>query len=257
MSFSQDTLIKYEIHDYTLTTDVLYKSDYTIKTFNIIFSETENNNEQIVYFSVLPDLTTGDLWSQIDSIEVFAKQQNIDDLHYLFIPDIGYQENMQRLKRKYFNEYYVVIKEDGKYYKANNSLMELYDIKSVDPIFPSPYGQLNLLDNYLTIQKYAALYKKYFPHYNLPFSNSSTGDNYNFRDGWRRFWREYLSNIVDVYGHKGYKFWTAAASNITHGPDINRGVDRFIYIPKKGIVASSYDFLFKQNYSASGHYIKF
>jgi len=47
--------------------------------------------------------------------------------------------------------------------------------------------------------------------------------------------RNYLSKEYTITGKKAYQFWAF---------DEYRGIDRFLYIPDKGIVGGSYDFYF-------------
>jgi len=56
--------------------------------------------------------------------------------------------------------------------------------------------------------------------------------------------REYLSRILEINGEQAYQFWTLTDWSSPSSYSYNRGVDRFVYMPDKGIVGGSYDFYF-------------
>lgn len=238
---------QYYVKSYTLHTDELYKKKYTVETYNIIFDKPDHRYQRIALLTVLPDVITGELWSLIDSVDVFAEKKEIGSLSYLAFPNMGYYEGMTNMQRKFFNRYFAVVKRNGKYYRSKNCLLEIFEIKSVGSTMPTLYGQLNLTDRNLSIKSYAQVYTTIYPHEILPLSISPTGVIANMDEGWR-ICREYLSDTLTINGEKAYKFWTAGFSNVSHGPDVSRGIDRLIYMPNMGIVAGSYDFYFKHHY---------
>src|SRR5690606_39188885 len=57
--------------------------------------------------------------------------------------------------------------------------------------------------------------------------------------------REYLSRKFDYKGYRAYQFWTYM--DWIHPMSLyyyERGIDRFVYIPEKGVVGGSFDFYF-------------
>ncbi|MFD2599494.1 hypothetical protein ACFSQ3_11070 [Sphingobacterium corticis] len=238
---------QYVVKNYTFKTDQLYKKNYSVEAYNIIFDKPDHRYKRIALLTVLPDVVTGELWFPIDSAEAFAERKPIGSLSYLAFPNMGYYEGMTNMQRKFFNQYFVVVKKDGKYYRSKNCLLEIFEVKSVDPLMPTLYGQLNLTDHKLSIQSYADIYARSYPFEILPLSISHTGEIANVEEGWR-ICREYLSDTLAINGKKAYKFWTSGFMNVSHGPDFTRGIDRFIYMPDLGIVGGSYDFHFKRHY---------
>ncbi|MCL7987689.1 hypothetical protein M8998_07040 [Sphingobacterium sp. lm-10] len=224
-----------------------------LHTYNVIFAENENNYERIVLVSILPDYDTGEQWSEVDTLNEKFQEVSLTDLQSLFVSNVGYvNENMTNIERKYYNEYHVIVENNGKLYKSNNCLLELFDIKSVDPIIPSTYGQLNLKDSELKISEYLDFFSKYYPNYNPALSGYiDNSKKLNYREWWR-FWRDYLSSILRINNDIGYKFWTTSFNNSNHNLDFSRGVERLIYIPGKGIVAGSYDFYFRPLFETNG-----
>lgn len=63
----------------------------------------------------------------------------------------------------------------------------------------------------------------------------------------------YLSKEYLIKGNKAYQFWTLDGWWYYDGLNEYRGIDRFVYIPEKGIVGGSYDFYFgyEKGYSIS------
>jgi hypothetical protein len=69
--------------------------------------------------------------------------------------------------------------------------------------------------------------------------------------------RNYLSKEFSIKGNKAYQFWTFDGWWSVDGYNEHRGIDRFLYIPDKGIVGGSFDFYFrlKPKNSSNEHYI--
>ncbi|QQQ30075.1 hypothetical protein [Chryseobacterium indoltheticum] len=57
--------------------------------------------------------------------------------------------------------------------------------------------------------------------------------------------RNYLSKEFFIKKNKAYQFWTFDGWWAIDGYNEHRGIDRFLYIPDKGIVGGSYDFYFR------------
>ncbi|PVH26285.1 hypothetical protein [Sphingobacterium corticibacter] len=235
----------YRIFNYSLDMSNLYKKNLKVITYNIVFPKNENNYERILLISVLPDHTSGDQWTKIDTSEMELQDVPIIDLQSLFVSNVGYTNGqMKNIERKYFNKYQVVFQNNGETYISKNCLLELFEVKSVDPIFPSPYGQLNLMESPIKIKDYVNQFSKHYSFYSPALSGFvDDTKKLNYREWWR-IWKDYLSDKVKFSDAVGYKFWTTAFNNSNHNLDFSRGVERFIYIPERGIVAGSYDFFF-------------
>ncbi len=54
--------------------------------------------------------------------------------------------------------------------------------------------------------------------------------------------RLYLSKSYTLGKDSAYQFWTFCDWNRKDGRNLQRGIDRFVFIPGKGIVGSSFDF---------------
>lgn len=57
--------------------------------------------------------------------------------------------------------------------------------------------------------------------------------------------KEFLSRKYLIKGAEAYQFWTYTDWHEDYRSyEYNRGIDRFVYIPGKGIIGGSYDFYF-------------
>ncbi|MFD2599486.1 hypothetical protein ACFSQ3_11030 [Sphingobacterium corticis] len=233
---------RYYVKSFTFNTKELYRKEYPVKVYNIIFPEKEGRNELLVLFSLLPDFKTGKLWESVDRSDISGDILHLESLESLFLEPIGYGN--YDIKRKFFNEYILLQEIDGKYYKSKNCLMEVFSIKKSLTVFPLFYGHLNLRQDFLTIKEFSKLYGEYYPQYlgELPISFNAAP---NYQDGWR-VWKEFLSKTGKIGDKKAYHFWCAAATNIADAYDISRGVERFMYVEGLGIIAGSYDFYFRK-----------
>lgn len=246
---------RFYIKHFKLNTRSLYKVDYNVEMYNIIFPKDHSKHERIVLFSILPDFRSNDLWVELQDSSAIQDAKRLRDLDEFYLLPIGYHTQMN-LKRKFFHEFYLVKKEDNKYFQAKVCLMELFEIKSMNPLIPSPYGLLNLQEAPLKLADYLEVYPQNDPKsLSSPFHLFGRYYAFDYIDGWRS-WKEYLSKKIKLSeGDSAYQFWTAASSNVADYPDISKGIGRFIYIPGTGIIAGSYDFhFFRHESRVEDHY---
>lgn len=243
----------FEDYPYCLTTllletDFLYKRPHYVELYNFLFPKHIHKHESLVLFSILPDFKDGTLWKEIKDTTILADAIPPIDLQYLFTPYLGYVEGMKHMQRKFMNEYVLVKKEQGKYYFAPYCLMELFEYRAINPIFNSSYGALNPREEIVTITDFIKAsevkdfdaVKSFYPGMNEVI----------YSEGWRS-WKEYLSKNLIVNGEKAYQYWTFAPDNQTHGYSYATGINRFVYLPGKGIIAGSYDFFFRTAFPGS------
>lgn len=238
----------FKVTSYKLHTGNLYKSDFDVETYNFIFPKTIEANEQVLLLSILPDFSTGELWQEITE-NWFDGKENVSAVIEREGVEINPYLARERMNQKSFRAFTVVKKVSGRYYVAKNCLLERFQIKPDKTLIPTYYGQLGLNEHRKNIRTFCEEYQAVYPQnigYPLPFSRN--GWEYNSIDG-ARIWKEFLSKKVllnsesDVF--EGYQFWTCATLHSYGYYDSSAGVGRFIYVPTKGIVASSYDFYFR------------
>ena len=247
------TDMAYTIKHYWLNTHELYDTDFNIETYNIIFSKglnmanKVNRHERILLVSLLPDVSTGELWEEIDENEIEGNTFDPKEYIRTVSPVSGFRNNVFDLKK--FNETRLVKKESGRWWVSLNCLTESFEIVPLGlPYFSSVYGQLVLDQNAVTIKEFVENYpsEEYSNVLGIPLLLSGRGGSADNLNGWRT-WKEFLSKTVSVNGTaKGYQFWTCAATNVADYYDVCQGVGRFIYVPGEGIIGGSYDFYFKK-----------
>ncbi|GAA0881855.1 hypothetical protein GCM10009120_04510 [Sphingobacterium siyangense subsp. cladoniae] len=237
---------------YLLNTKKLYKVDYNVEIYNFLFPGNEDRNKNLFLFSVLPDLITGRGWEEIKDQNIIKNLLDIETLkEELFVPSFITSGSEYGNPQKFFGEYLAVKKSGEKYFYAPNTLLEKFTIVSFENIFPSVYGYLNLNQPKVELKEYLELFKKSFPNEVLPFEFDKKVVAPSYRFGWR-LWKEYLSKEVKTSAGTAYQFWTIGSSNGADYYDWTKGINRFLYLPTKGIIGGSYDFYFR-DYVGNGY----
>lgn len=216
---------KYKVEKYTLNTKSLYKVDTEVEVYNVM------KGDVILLISILPDIQNNKTkWEKIDWEEINDKifsfrkiEKQILELTQPHLPE------HYELKSKDFNTYFLVKREKKGYYKARFCLLEWFYIVDFKPyvnISQTKNCILNLGQTPITRVNFEYVEKKedfFVPAY---LKNI------------------YLSNIEEKDSEKLYRFWTFDGWNVQDWYNDHRGIDRFAYIPSKGIVGGSYDFYF-------------
>lgn len=237
-----DSLRKYKLKEYTLNTKDIYNENKTIKIYNVFI--TKNN---ILLFSVLPDLENGSFrikenkmpdWEIVnfDQIkdQIFTNDQ---------IKKLSYEWSIDNTPERKTLDYKIVKKENGIYYVSKFCLTELFNISNIEFPLISSYGVINIMDKLVTIKQMQSSFKKQFP--DSQFILDVREENFLRNMSISYSYRNYLSSIIKIKNDTAYKFWTFDGWWTQDGYNEHRGIDRFLYIPEKGIVGGSYDFYFK------------
>ncbi|KUG13995.1 hypothetical protein AMC91_01715 [Elizabethkingia miricola] len=248
--------------EYTLKTKELYGIDKKITIYNVFSS-----SNMIVLFTVLPQYEAKIYKTENTDYEKLAniigttkiEKQKKEDINW---EKVDYDKIKDKVKevwniesdmtsewgwditpeKKTF-EYQVVKKIGENYYAAKNCLTEVFNIES--PKYPiiTSYGTMNITEPKVTIKEMQEAFKKQYPKDTFPLdiwekSQSRGGDGvYTVRN--------YLSREYKIKNDNAYQFWTLDSWWSIHGDNRHRGIDRFVYIPGKGIVGGSYDFYFR------------
>ncbi|MFC3199489.1 hypothetical protein ACFOET_17840 [Parapedobacter deserti] len=219
----------YRVNRYTLNTEELYGVNHHIEMYNVWLSN------ELVLFSVLPDFSQSGHWEKVDTSKlegrILSKKDFNRDMRDRYLIDGSEKKSMG----------YALIKQVGDdFYASKNCLLEYFNIRSYPPELHTPYGTINTGQSKMTIKEMAALYKRYYSDIPFPLDikqQPAMSDQLLLK-------REYLSKELEVNGEKAYQFWTFIDWSVSDGRNVQRGIDRFIYIPGKGIVGGSYDFYF-------------
>lgn len=241
---------KYNYYHNVLKTDSLYGVKEQVEVFNFLytssmFPKAGNDEQNLVLFSVLPDLAGDENWQEIsvdsmqNNIVSFSDLKKLLEEHTMTRFDRQYGE-----RTKFFNTYKLVLKRADKYYTPKFCLLQFYVIRNRPEPFNNVFGTINTETTPISILDFERLYKEIYPSTVFPLYTlrspvySSTFDRLRDR-------REYLSAVIDLNGTKAYRFWTYTDWHThTFDYEVDRGIDRFIYVPGKGIVGGSFDFYF-------------
>jgi len=232
----------FKVNQYTLDTKDLYNIKKDINVFNIFISK-----ENILLLSVLPDLDEkilpkmderGNNWMIIDydkiKDKIFSKGQTLNILS---------DWKMNNTPEKKTFQYKLIKKENGSYYVSKICLTEFFSIANLESPFVSAYGTINTSEKKVTIQQMENSFKQQIPNQKFIMDPRDADLSRNIDIPYS--FRNYLSKESIVKGNKAYQFWTFDGWWMHDGYDEHRGIDRFLYIPEKGIVGGSFDFYFK------------
>ena len=257
--------VKFPVNEYTLNTKDIYKVDGEIKVFNVYLSKNS-----ILLLSIMPEApkafakegitdynnlgkkiisnkkNSNNNWTLID----FAKIKN-NTLSSSKILDIAthWMENNSPQSKTF--EYKLIKKENGNYYVSKNCFTEFFQVTDIRSPLIAPLGIINISEPKVTIKQMEEVFKKQYPKEHFPLDirkgiqSKSLDVVYAVHN--------YLSKDYIIKGNKAYQFWTLDGWWYHDGLNEYRGIDRFVYIPEKGIVGGSYDFYFgyEKGYSIS------
>jgi len=250
----------YTIDRYRLSTEKLYGVNKTVELFTLTFSNsnklidrdklTSNTDLNLILLSVLPDLTGNNDWIEID---IDSIKNNIIVPSYLKrlfnLNTLSEFDKTYGAKTKYFDEYQIIQKIGSKYYASKHCLIQFFAIRNRPSIFQDVFGTINIEQDPLTITQMEGIFKKRYPHEDFPpYTIGNTPYDYPTFD-YLRDRKEYLSKVIKFNnGILGYQFWTFTDWHThDHEFEVDRGIDRFVYVPGRGIIGGSFDFYFYFN----------
>ena len=223
----------YPFKEYSLQTKDIYEFDKKIELFNFFL-----NNSTLLLISILPDVETGENWKQIEKASIKTHEKSIED----FIKLVSQDENKKQLV---FNMIYKT--EKNTEFSAYAALAEIFHIENYEFPLISDNKTINTKEQKVNIKSFLKTYnanfdvspsKNVFP-LDVRKKELMVGNVNNLH------YKPYLSKEFYIKKKKAFQFWTLNDWRVIDGYNYQRGVDRFIYIPKLGIVGGSYDFYFE------------
>ncbi len=240
---------------FRLNTYPLYKIKREVHLFNVMSKvQTFIGNKgmyngqydyNIMLFSILPDLDGSEDWYEINLDTVRSSMINFKDLGELHKKNtLSYFNTIVKEKTKFFNAYKLIIKKGDIYYAPKYCLLQFYSVRNRPQAFTNVYGTINTQDSAYSVLQFEKIFKGAYPSLQFPLYRIGE-DPLSFLD-WSRDRREYLSKKVTLAHHTtGYQFWTYIDwTQHEYNYDFERGIDRFVYAPEKGIIGGSFDFYF-------------
>ena len=228
-----DLASEFEVKSYKLNTKELYGIDKTVEMYNLLDGST------ITLFSILP--WKGENWIKVNFDAVKDKvvpKKNV----YLSLRD-----DLEK-SSKYLFKHGIVKKVGDDYYIPVVCLTERFLVRSYELPFIVDKTAINTLEKPVTIKEMKEYWDKTIPKYSFPLDirkAGSTGIDYVTE-------RFYLSKKCSIKTDTAYQFWSYVPWSVWDGYNKQRGIDRFVYIPNKGIVGGSYDFYFEFNLAQEG-----
>jgi hypothetical protein len=248
----------YHLTTYDLSTKSLYGIDRKVSLYNLIlknrtwtndhteYLSEKKDNSSLILFSVLPDLKSNIDWIEVSLDTIQGKMVIYSDLKKLFHENtVSFMNGKNKETTKYFNSYKPILKKGKQFFVPKNCLLEFYVVNNRPDIFSNPYGTINTQLSPISILEFAEIFKKSNPNAKFPLYTIGEDNTYTSFDRTRDR-REYLSRILQLpKGTTAYQFWTYSD---WFGQSFNyiydRGIDRFVYHPSKGIIGGSFDFYF-------------
>jgi len=226
---------------------------YQAELFNIFYKDDSNH---FTLFSALPDMVKKvTQWKEISldtiknnliSTNSLKKQFNEGLIQY--INTNGSDQARAAFKSEWIKP---IIKINNKYYTPiTPTLMEHFQISENN----TPFNYLNNifpnLNQFFEINTDAVIFPlaKFEAFYQDKFKHPSFNSHYDTYDG---FNTHYVynkpiiirGNNVQIGEKMAYSYWTLASWSID-GKNIERGIDRFNYIPGLGIVSGAFSYHF-------------
>ncbi|WP_313261985.1 hypothetical protein [Sphingobacterium sp.] len=239
---------KYNINHFTIRTDSLYDISKEIELFNIFPTiskkrfDGQQQDKDLILFSVLPDFKSNSNWEQIDLDSIKVGMINFSELKRILMKSTFQIFNGKYPdKTKFFNEYKVIVYRDGKYLTPKNCLLQFFAIRNRPTYFNSLFGTININEELVTVKNMLNFYISQRRKSDFPLE--SFLNDYSVFDRIRDR-KEFLSKNLKIGNYDAYQFWTYTDWPEKHLPNIERGIDRFIFIPNLGIVGGSFDFYF-------------
>ncbi|AQX84058.1 hypothetical protein I6H88_13980 [Elizabethkingia bruuniana] len=223
------------INKFTLNTKELYGFDKSVEIYNVLY------NNAVLLISALPDIKGNENWIKID-INAIKK----DILTRPQLKEFIMERYLNNISEKKTLKYGLVKKIDGEYYVPKMTLIEYFYVKSYKFPFIPAYGTIDINGPIVTIKEMEKSYREQIPDRGFPLSPYETDYSFSFPI----YARNYLSKIYTLNGNNAYQFWTLDNYRTADYYSTYRGIDRFIYIPEKGIIGGSYDFYFSFNSSS-------
>lgn len=242
----EDLEKEYIIKQYTLNAKKMYGFDAEVEMYNLYKKNPKilMHQNDILLISILPSIENNIRWEMVSDEDIQSKILPQKDLENIF------------KKNPNFNQYQLVKKIDGIFYRSLYCLVQyFYVVNHSDILYTTTQNAINIGQKIITYQDVRKVY---------PDKNRNPMEN---KGEFLEFKRHiYLSKIEEINNEKAYHFWTLddwkrgvawgkggdysgyidlPLTSVEHY-NYHRGIDRFVYIKEKGIVAGSYDFYFDE-----------
>lgn len=225
----------YKVNRVKLNSKALYGLDAEIELYNLLFPN------RIILFSVFP---TKQPWTSIDTSVVKSQMISSNSLLDIFqsghasISNTSWYPSIP-IKR---SDIRLVVKHNGKYKVADFCVTEYFRIVTGPTVFPNqmPPCDINILSKPLSIKKFERFYVSAFGYHS---GNSHKSESNFVLENFERPLL-FLSKKTKFQKMDSYLFWIYDDWSAADGYDIQRGIDRFLYVPNFGIIGGSFDFWF-------------
>lgn len=239
---------KFTVNKQILNALDLYGIDRDVEVYNIFPNSSKSD---FFMLAILPDndYTSAKAlnpachnervynWKEIvaDSINKESGSASILQIRFSILS--GEVEDTQRVR--------VLKEENNKSYISRYAILQYFQVEELPSFVETNYQTLNLDSKSISIREFQEMFGKKFPGNPFPLDvrRVRMGRNLDLP----LIPHKYLSKTFMMGRLKMYQFWTYDGWWEADGDNSYRGIDRFIYVPRTGIVGGSFDFYFKND----------
>ncbi|MCL1665667.1 hypothetical protein M2T78_15480 [Elizabethkingia ursingii] len=234
----------HRVSKYTLNTKELYGIDKKIEINNVLIKNYKGEDWGILLITALPDLKGQNDWVKVkyDSIkDKIVTSPKVKNISFKNSTNSNEEYVMKTLR------YGIVKKIGNDYFIPYHCITEYFRIRTYEYPLTTSNVIININEKPVTIKEMSNFYKINFSRDKDPFPLDMSNPVFELVGIDSDLVRYYHSKNYKIKNEDAYQFWTMNAWLVRDGYNTQRGIDRFVYIPKKGIIGGSYDFYFRFN----------
>ena len=209
------------------------KVSLNIEIYNVLYKD------KLAVFSIMPSYTGAQpTWAKIGLDTIKGKTVELKELKKLIGNELKkHPANPKAANNlKHWNYALLIKKPDGWYCSSSDCFTEFFEIINNPGRTKNNAWQINLTAPQLSVAEYESAYRRKHGYYSTN-TKSLMGYNEDVTGG-DLLYQSYTENSK---GEKKYHFWLLG--EWAHdGLNTQRGTDRFVFVPGKGITSASYDF---------------
>jgi hypothetical protein len=220
------------------------KKIYTAQLYNVFLSP-----QKLVLFTVLPAINNGaPKWQKIDINSIksnLLSTAQLDSMHGSNIKKFQQTGFHNTALVKMGNFKVILKKADGYYVNETDCLTEFFIIIKYNYnssfLNNTPTAVIDTTSPPLSVAEFEMPYFRRLGKYSYNHSDYLSISQFGVKTQ-----VNYLSNKLIVNNLECYFYWELYSWGVDR-MNISRGIDRFIYSPKIGIIAGDYTFYFRRN----------
>ncbi|MCC2600714.1 hypothetical protein [Sphingobacterium sp. FBM7-1] len=226
----------FDCTQYTLSTEALYPVNQKVHLYNLL-PKSHRHRSEIIVFAVLPDFEKKSSWTEIKRTDI--REISYSELLNFKDRSLGITTNPPYFTRS-INQIKLAILHNGKLKVGNQTFLQFFAVRNYVDGMNRPLGTIDIGQPFISIYSFSEAFKRQYPDDSFPMLPERISSSFEPL----RMKKEFLSKKLTIEGEEAYRFWTFYDWSTADGYEIERGLDRFVYMPGRGIVGASLDFYF-------------